>query len=147
MNGVNKLYNKYHAYFIKKQFSETNNKLINHSFQSIELVNVKFQYPTKKNLIFENINLKVNKGDFVGITGESGSGKTTLVDLILGILKPMSGEILYNDNKISLEEYSSSSFAAYLPQNNFIIDDTIEKNIALDHYKNGINYQRLNTDI
>lgn len=145
MNGVNKLFNKYNTYFIKKQFAENNNKLIDHTFQSIELKNVKFQYPTKKDFIFENVNLKVNRGDFVGITGESGAGKTTLVDLILGILKPMSGEILYNNKKISLEEYSSGNFAAYLPQNNFIIDDTIEKNIALDHYKNRINYQRLNT--
>ena len=147
MNGINQLFDQYYSYLDKENNFKKDEKLVKKGFQSLELKNIKFQYPENKQHIFENVNFKINKGDFVGIIGQSGSGKTTLVDLVLGLLKPTSGEIFYNNNSISKNDYTSSSFAAYLPQNNFIIDDTIEKNIALDYYKNGLNHQKLQSVI
>ena len=144
MNGINNLFENFSLHLEKNLISNTKIKLINSKFQSIEMKNIKFKY-SDKNYIFENVNFKIKKGDFIGIIGNSGSGKTTLVDIILGVLKPTSGEILYNNSKINIEDYQSGDFAAYIPQNNFIIDDTIEKNIALDHYKNDINYDILNS--
>ena len=47
--------------------------------------------------IFDNINLRILKNNFIGIQGKSGSGKTTLVNLILGLLKPTKGKILLNE--------------------------------------------------
>lgn len=143
MNGINKLYDKYFQYFDGDLTHQTNKNLFKNNFQSIELKNVYFQYSKTSDFIFENICLQVNKGDVVGIVGESGTGKTTLVDLLIGILQPTAGEIIYNNRLISYSDYSSSNFAAYLPQNNFITDDSIEKNIALDYYKNGIDYNKL----
>ena len=147
MNGINQLFDQYYSYLDKENNFKKDEKLVKKGFQSLELKNIKFQYPENKQHIFENVNFKINKGDFVGIIGQSGSGKTTLVDLVLGLLKPTSGEIFYNNISISKNDYTSSSFAAYLPQNNFIIDDTIEKNIALDYYKNGLNHQKLQSVI
>ena len=147
MNGINQLFDQYYSYLDKENNFKKDEKLVKKGFQSLELKNIKFQYPENKQHIFENVNFKINKGDFVGIIGQSGSGKTTLVDLVLGLLKPTSGEIFYNNISISKNDYTSSSFEAYLPQNNFIIDDTIEKNIALDYYKNGLNHQKLQSVI
>lgn len=143
INAINELYDKYFQYFDRDLIHHTNKNLFKNNFQSIELKNVYFQYSKTSDFIFENISLKVNKGDIVGIVGASGSGKTTLVDLLIGIIEPTVGEIIYNNNLISYKDYTSSNFAAYLPQNNFIIDDTIEKNIALDYYKHGIDYNKL----
>ena len=143
INAINELYDKYFQYFDGDLTHQTNKNLFKNNFQSIELKNVYFQYSKTSDFILENISLKVNKGDIVGIIGASGSGKTTLIDLLIGIMKPTVGEIIYNNSLISYKDYTSSNFAAYLPQNNFIIDDTIEKNIALDYYKHGIDYEKL----
>ena len=51
--------------------------------------------------IIKNINLKIKKGEFIAITGASGSGKSTLLNLLSGLEKPTSGEILYNGDNIS----------------------------------------------
>src|SRR5690606_24726602 len=57
----------------------------------IELKDVSFQYEYTQAL--KNISLSVNEGDFLALIGQNGSGKSTLLKLILGLLKPMSGEI------------------------------------------------------
>ena len=60
--------------------------------------NVNFSYK-RKNLILENINIEIKKGEFVGIVGPNGGGKTTFLKLVLGLLKPTSGKILVQNKK------------------------------------------------
>lgn len=57
----------------------------------IELKNVSFQYEYTQ--VLKNISLKVQEGDFLAIIGSNGSGKSTLLKIILGLLKPLSGEV------------------------------------------------------
>jgi zinc transport system ATP-binding protein len=57
----------------------------------IEVDGLSFGYGEK--LLLENVDFSIEKGDFIGIIGPNGSGKSTLVKLLLGILKPMRGEI------------------------------------------------------
>jgi ABC-type lipoprotein export system ATPase subunit len=66
----------------------------------IALNDVKKTFSMKGNLAVtavNDINLKVEKGEFIVITGRSGSGKTTLLNLIAGIARPTSGQVLIND--------------------------------------------------
>lgn len=65
----------------------------------LQLKNINKSY--KKDLILNNINLKINKNSTMGIVGESGSGKTTLAKLILGLENPSNGEIYVNDIPLS----------------------------------------------
>ena len=65
-------------------------------FKNINLVNVCFYYKSPDEKVFEEINLKINKGDKIGIVGQNGSGKSTLIDLLTGIIKPISGGVLVN---------------------------------------------------
>jgi ATP-binding cassette, subfamily B, bacterial CvaB/MchF/RaxB len=60
----------------------------------IELRNVYFRYAETERFVLENINLKVEPGQFVTIMGSSGGGKTTLLKIMLGLLEPTSGEVL-----------------------------------------------------
>ncbi|MBQ2592620.1 MAG: ATP-binding cassette domain-containing protein [Candidatus Riflebacteria bacterium] len=58
------------------------------------LKNVDFSYDGSEDLVLENINLNVEKGDFACVVGPNGGGKTTLLRLILGLNKPLRGEVL-----------------------------------------------------
>lgn len=60
--------------------------------------------------VLKHVNFEICEGDFIGIIGPNGGGKTTLLKVILGLLKPFSGEIIYHTSKQNL--------FGYLPQNN-----------------------------
>lgn len=60
--------------------------------------------------VLRHINFEINDNDFIGIIGPNGGGKTTLLKVILGLIKPFSGEISYHTSKQNL--------FGYLPQNN-----------------------------
>ena len=62
--------------------------------------------------------------------GKSGSGKTTLVDIILGLLDPKAGDILVDGKSIYNNLRSWQDMVGYIPQSIFLIDDTVERNIA-----------------
>ena len=96
--------------------------------ETIELRNISFGYPGKE--VFNKINLFMKLGEKILIKGKSGSGKTTLINLITGLLNPIGGEICINndpkiESKLLLQQYT-----AYIPQQTFIIDDSIINNIA-----------------
>ena len=61
----------------------------------VEVKNVRYKYKNG-DIVLDNINLEVDKGQVVGIIGKNGSGKSTLAKLISGITIPSDGEILIN---------------------------------------------------
>jgi ABC-type multidrug transport system fused ATPase/permease subunit len=102
------------------------------TLRSIQFKNVAFRY--KDELLFDNLNLNIKQGDFLGIAGLSGKGKTTILNLLLGFLTPDSGEIIVNDkpaNNISLQQYWPA--ISYVKQQTFLIHDTIAQNITLSN--------------
>ena len=98
-----------------------------HDFQNIELKNVYFKFAEKKKNILENINIKINKGEIIGLYGETGSGKTTLINLISGLIKPTEGNFYLNQKVIHEIPKNLFSIVAQKP---LIIDDTIRSNVA-----------------
>lgn len=71
---------------------------------------IKFQNITKTYppdiVILDNVSFEVKLGEFVSIVGKSGAGKTTLIRLLLGLEKPTSGQIIFNDSNIHHKKYS-----------------------------------------
>jgi len=98
--------------------------------ECIELNEVTYSYPQAETISLDRISLKIKKGDSIGLIGKSGAGKTTLVDVILGLLVPQNGDILVDGKSIyaSLPEWKK--LVGYIPQSIFLMDDTIEHNIA-----------------
>ena len=96
----------------------------------IECNDIGFSFNESK--VLENFNMLVERGQFIGVSGESGKGKSTLVNLLLGFLEPQTGSIslnLVHANQLMRKSYRSR--IAYVKQQPFIIHDTILKNISL----------------
>jgi ATP-binding cassette subfamily B protein RaxB len=68
---------------------------------ALELRNVFFRYSEVEPFVLENINLRIEPGEFVTVTGPSGGGKTTLIKLMVGLLEPTSGEVLVDGLPLS----------------------------------------------
>lgn len=105
---------------------------------SIELKNINFKFAEQP--VLQHFSMSINKGDFIGITGESGKGKSTLLNLILGFLPAESGDIFFNDtlmNSVTVKGFWPR--IAYVRQQSFFIHDTLVKNITLEeaHYDAG----------
>ena len=71
---------------------------------SIEVINLSKSYKTKKAV--SNISFKIDENEIVGLLGPNGCGKTTTIGMILGLLKPTSGQVLINGKNIENNNYS-----------------------------------------
>lgn len=97
--------------------------------KSIVFRNVSFKYLNTDKNSLSDVNLEIRKGECIGVVGETGSGKSTLIDLLLGLLRPTSGEVLVDDNyPVNLIQWHQK--IGYVPQAVYLVDDTIEANIA-----------------
>jgi ABC-type bacteriocin/lantibiotic exporter with double-glycine peptidase domain len=113
----------------------------NFNFQSsIKLKDVGFNFEKGKQVL-DCINLEIKKGQTIGIIGESGSGKSTLIDIIIGLHKPTSGNIII-DEKIDFQlNQSFRNIIGYVSQSIYLTDDSIKNNIALGISEDMINDQ------
>lgn len=92
---------------------------------------VSFRYGTRQ-LVLEDINLTIKKGQKVAFVGESGSGKTTLSKLLLHLYKAESGNILINDNNIEdIQIEKLREKIAYISQETFLFSGSILDNLSL----------------
>ena len=127
--------------------------------KNIILQNISFKYPGSKNFIFNNLNLEILLNRSIGIYGESGSGKSTLIEIILGLLKPLKGNIKIDDYDVTENLSDFNSIIGYVPQKVFIYDDSLKKNITFEdeldsekekNYNNALeitNLQKLNVNL
>lgn len=131
-----------------KDLIDKNEKVISkdvteQEFNEISLQSIKYKYASDLDPVLNGISISIKKGESIGLMGSSGSGKTTLIDVLLGLLEPQEGEILFNgkDIKDCLDDWQNK--VAYLPQEIFIIDDTLKSNIALGVDPSEIDNNRL----
>lgn len=96
----------------------------------IEVNRVSWRYQDNLPLVLEDLDAEICKGESVALIGESGAGKSTLADILLGLLKPESGNVTVDGIDIFSIQSSWSKMIGYVPQMVFLIDDTIRKNIA-----------------
>jgi ATP-binding cassette, subfamily B, bacterial PglK len=115
--------------------------------QKIHIENASFGYE-RNQLIIKNLDLHINKGDIIGISGNNGSGKTTLCNIILSVIVPLSGKVMIDEKyntKDFLEEYRK--IVSFIPQNIFLLNDTIINNITFNLKNEEFNEEKLNNII
>lgn len=111
----------------------------------IRLDNVSYAYPGSETPSLRGISMAIRKGETVGLVGRSGAGKTTLADVILGLLKPVSGEVQMDGLDIQKDLRSWQRGIGYVPQEIYLCDDTIRNNIAFGIASNEIDSTRIDT--
>lgn len=129
-NSLENVHSAFKEHLDKNFSTENSEKKIINKFNSITLSNVNFSYE-KNNMVLKNLNFEIKSGEVVGIVGKSGSGKSSLINLLLGLLKSIDGEIKINDINLDNCIRSWQNLLGYVPQNINLIDDSIKENILL----------------
>jgi len=130
---------------IKKYHHNKRDELVNifKLKNNIRFENISFSY--KENKVLENINLKINKGEVIGIVGKTGTGKSTFIDILLGLIKPNSGNLYIDENKMDSNLFRRFRLSvSSVPQDYFLLDRTIEENIVFGKNRSKIDYNLLN---
>lgn len=113
----------------------------------INLENISMEFNTKKQeiKIFNDLNMSIEKGDFITIVGPSGKGKSTLLNIISGFLRPKSGNVYVDgENLCKLSEkeickYRNQKIGYIFQQFNLIQQFNVYDNISVPLLLNGIN--------
>ena len=125
----------------KGHIINSESKIFNSSF---ELKNIYYKYAENSENVLQNINIKIKKGEIVGIKGESGAGKSTLVNLVSTLENNYEGSILVDGEDLRNKEDQWKAIIGYVPQNTFVFDDTIMSNIAFGIEEKSIDLDKLN---
>lgn len=97
---------------------------------AIRFEHVSYGYPGSDRQVLTDVNLELSVKASVGFVGSSGAGKTTFMDLLLGLLQPDSGKICYGAHDIREYPADWGRQIGYIPQQIYLADDTIRRNIA-----------------
>lgn len=97
-----------------------------------ELKELSFKFPEQKDYLIKHLNMTINPGEAIGITGDNGVGKSTLLNLLAGFLEPEEGEINLDGMSISLynNEFLHSQIGI-VPQQGVLVEGTILDNMTL----------------
>ena len=108
---------------------------------TLTLEQVRYDYPSTESSALSGINLTITHGTSIGFVGDSGAGKSTLVDIILGLLTPVSGSVKVDGVDIQKSIRGWQDQIGYVPQSIYLTDDTLRKNIAF-----GLPAKQINDD-
>jgi ABC-type multidrug transport system fused ATPase/permease subunit len=140
LNYMMSLQNDWQSFLYNRMVSEVSSAIKNHEEpvgaipftrinKELRIENVHLSFGKKR--VLNDINIRIAKNTTIALTGVSGSGKTTLVNVISGLLKPDSGNIVVDNIKLSefnLNQYRSK--IGYISQESVIFNDTIFNNIT-----------------
>lgn len=109
----------------------------------LEIKDLSYHYPNSEKYIFEHAEFTIPAGKSVGVIGTSGAGKTTIVDIILGLLKPETGEVLCDGQDVFSQYEAWLHNIGYIPQTISLLDDTIRSNVAYGVEKEDVLEERV----
>ncbi len=102
-----------------------------HVEREIVLSGVSYRYPDADEPAIRELSLRIAAGESVGVVGQSGSGKTTFLNLLLGLLEPQEGEFLVDGREVYRRLPSWQRAIGYIPQESYLLDDSVRRNVAL----------------
>ncbi len=104
----------------------------------ISINDVVFQYKSGTDPVLQGVSASIPKGKSVAFCGRSGAGKTTTIDVLLGLLKPQQGSVMCDDTNVADDLNGWHENLAYVPQDIYLVDDTIRSNVAFGYATNEV---------
>jgi ABC-type multidrug transport system fused ATPase/permease subunit len=116
--------------------------------KSIRLEVVHFRYGSEQPEVLRGLDLKIRRGERIGLIGSTGSGKSTTVDLLMGLLTPTAGRVLVDGLDLHDPEHPERLVAwraaiAHVPQSIYLADSSIAENIAFGVPRQQIDMERV----
>jgi len=142
-DSVSRLYQDVTSMHPAEKYSGEKISAIYEPFDLLTIDNISFRYPMAEHDALSQLVIEIHAGESIGLIGSSGSGKTTLVDTLLGLMEPQQGKITFNGKPLMESLTIWRSHVAYLPQQVFLIDNTLRRNIALGIVDEEIDEHRL----
>ena len=138
-----KVYKNSYDIIINETFSSFNKDILENKYKFkatrqnkrigqniVNVSNLKFTYADdkeNKGYSIKNISFDIEKNSMVGVFGKSGAGKSTLINILLKLLDPEKGEVIYN---FSNQNKNSDNLISFVPQDIYLLDDTVKNNVA-----------------
>jgi ATP-binding cassette, subfamily B, bacterial PglK len=132
---------------LKSEMQNNNFNKLDADWNSINFEDIFYKYPNTNQEILNKVSLKIVRNSSIGIIGESGSGKSTLINILLGLLHPISGDIKIDEISIFEDLQNWQEKIGYVPQNIFLTDDTVRNNIAFGLKEDEISDEQINRAI
>ena len=120
---------------------------MNNEIIKLSKISKSFLGANKKIEILKNINITINKGELISLTGPSGSGKSTLLHIIALLDQPSEGDVFYNKENLSLtnddkkDMVRKKGISIIYQQNNLLADFTALENVAIPLLNNGMSWK------
>lgn len=112
--------------------------------ECLNLEKVSFGYPASEHgHVLNDISLEIKKGEFIALVGPSGAGKSTLADVLLGLLRPAEGEFKVDGLDIWPAPQAWRKSVGYVPQQIFILNDSLRRNVAFGQADDAIDEERV----
>ena len=150
-----KVYKNSYDIIINETFSSFNKDILENKYKFkatrqnkrigqniVNVSNLKFTYADdkeNKGYSIKNISFDIEKNSMVGVFGKSGAGKSTLINILLKLLDPEKGEVIYN---FLNQNKNSDNLISFVPQDIYLLDDTVKNNVAF-----GIDEELIDEDI
>ena len=121
---------------------------MNNEIIKLKGISKKFSSSYKNIVVLKNINLKINKGELISLTGPSGSGKSTLLHIIALLDHPTSGEVFFKRKSFSKSEdeekdsIRKKGISIIYQQNNLLSDFTALENVIIPLINNGWTWEK-----
>lgn len=124
---------RYEEVILNSKQEQILEKECNNKFEGeISVKNLNFAYESEKNTIFNGLDFEAGANELVAIVGANGSGKSTFMNLLMGLYKQQSGEILFDGvNSDAIDLYTIRRNITYIQQYPFLFNDTIRNNLLV----------------
>ena len=119
---------------------------MNNEIIKLSKISKKFLRASKDIIVLKNVNIKINKGELVSLSGPSGSGKSTLLHIIALLDQPTSGEVFFKKKNFSKSNDNEKDFvrrkgiSIIYQQNNLLSDFTALENVLIPLLNNGYSW-------
>lgn len=144
-SAINSIYNDLKEVDELNKIKNQNQKKVHPlSFDiAVRMEDLSFRYPRAEKDVISHLNLTIEKKSSVAFIGQSGAGKTTLADILLGLLEPTAGAVTVDGTNIFDNLNGWHKIIGYIPQNIYLMDDTIRNNIAYGEDEGSIDEERV----